>query len=459
MSPVSGEPATMKNPAPASPARPADQSAEPKHASPEHTPMSTTLMHTPPAAPSPAAQPARAEQPRPGRLRRATAGALVGLWVWAAFSEGFNPALVSLGELLMVPLSETSPWEPAAGALPLLWVSTLGACSAWLLQGTLSLIAAFHPALGLALRRSRVRVSLGSFKISGLDLNFSQGQADALYPLYIELRSRVTNHRLIKEHDGNQEHIGSLKPAFDSLYGLFATMRQAMRDAGPGGLPLLERAEGAEADPALKAIEAIDAKVRPFLSRWHPHFDQWQKTGLPERRWGQWEACREDLDLALTEVRALVAELDVVYGVPPSNDQTPTHEAGRALLDAMSKHDPDTTTPVGWGPEIDLAYVKLWHQLRAGLLQPGLDAEGVEKLALLAEAALVALPVIPPDVRLRVGERRPDDQMLSWCAALRQPQEPDQGFEDWIGGLIEYLGPRPGSTDQGPWSAAPKVSG
>ena len=394
-----------------------------------------------------------------GGARRAAGGALIGIWVWAAFSEGFNAALVALGELLLALLSGGSPWAPAAEALPIFWVLLLGAASAWALQGALGLIGSFHPALGQALRRSRVRVSLGSFKIGGVDVNISQGQADALYPLYVELRSRVSNHRLIKDHDEAQEHIGSLKPAFDSLYGLFATMRQAMRDAGPAGLPLLERADQTQGDPSLLAIEAVDACVRPFLSRWHPLFDQWQKTGLPERRWGQWAACRADLDLALAGVRALVAELDVVYGVRGASAPTPPAEAGRALLNQMSKHDPDATTAVGWGPEIDAAVVKVWHQLRAGLLRPGLDAEGVEQLASLAEAALVALPVIPPDVRLRVAERRPDAELLSWCAVLRRPQEDDQTDEEWIGGLIEDLGARPGSADRGPWQAARKVSG
>jgi hypothetical protein len=389
-----------------------------------------------------------------GGARRAVAGALVGLWGWAALSEGFSPALVSFGELLMAHWSGASPWAPAAEALPILWVSLLGAVSPWALQGALGLISDLHPALGQALRRSRVRVSLGSFKIGGVDVNFNQGQADALYPLYVELRSRVTNHRLIKDHDGAQEHIGSLKPAFDSLYGLFATMRQAMRDAGPAGLPLLERAEGAAAEPALKAIEAIDANVRPFLSRWHPHFDQWQKTGLPERRWGQWAACRADLDLALEGVRALVAELDVVYGVRAASAPKPAEEAGRRLLNAMSMQDPDLCTPVGWGAEIDAATVKLWRQLRAGLLQPGLDAEEVEKLAARADDILAALPFIPPDVRLREGERRPDEAILGWCTELRRPQAASESHGDWIQRLERALGPRPGSADNGPWQSA-----
>jgi hypothetical protein len=389
--------------------------------------------------------------------RRAVGGALIGLWGWAAFSEGFTPALVALGELLMAPVSGASPWAPAAEALPILWVSLLGAVSTWALHGALGLIGSVHPALGGALRRTRVRVKVGSIKLPGVgEVELSQGQADALHPLYVELRSRVANHRLVKEHDdGHKEHIGALRPAFDSLHRLFGVMREVMHAAGPSGQPLLDRTEGAKLDAAQQAIEAVDACVRPFLSRWHPHFDRWEKTGLPERRWGQWENCRNDLDLTLDAVRPLVAALDVVYGLRAADAPKPAEEAGSGLLKGFSKADPDLTTPVGWGAEIDAAYLKLWHQLRVGLLQPGLDAERVEKLAARADEVLAALPFIPPDARLREGERRPDEAILSWCTELRRLQQDDEGHDKWIARLEAALGDRPGSKDRGQWRSPP----
>jgi hypothetical protein len=46
------------------------------------------------------------------------------------------------------------------------------------------------------------------------------------------------------------------------------------------------------------------------------------------------------------------------------------------------------------------------------------DPSALAGLAELAKEALLALPPIPPDARLRVGERRPDVAMMAWLTLI-----------------------------------------
>lgn len=382
-------------------------------------------------------------------LVRFGAGALSGALIYLLFAEGSGAAALGLADLLLAPLSG-EPWLPGAeGARPLLVAGLFGALAALVYGPMLRVLSEVHPSLAGALRRMRLSLKGAQIHVGGVALNLTTDQVDALYPLYVELLTRVSNQSL-KRPSG--EHLGELKPAIDHLYATFATARGLLSAAGPAELSVgsVEGAPSAE----LLVVRALDGCIRPFLSRWHPHWDRWQRTGLPEARWPHREACRADLDETLKACRVVIDELGVFFGAKAEGGSA---ARGDALLAKFQPEDPATASPVGWGEAVDAAYLGLWRRLSVGAA----ELRGAGDLTALAEAAkeaLLSLPAIPPDARLRPGERRPDEVMLAWCTLLStllstQGAAPELELAAARAALIAALGPMPGADDRGAWPA------
>jgi hypothetical protein len=106
----------------------------------------------------------------------------------------------------------------------------------------------------MALKIRSVSVHL-PFGLGGIEMEVSEAEARAAWHLYVEYATRVTSHPLAPR-------AGSVMEALDSLYSLFATTRQVLREAGP------EVARGPESLGPL-AILILNQGVRPFLVRWH----------------------------------------------------------------------------------------------------------------------------------------------------------------------------------------------
>ena len=74
---------------------------------------------------------------------------------------------------------------------------------------------------------------------------------NAAWALYIELLTRITTQPLPIEH-------GDEKTALDSVYSLFATTREVIREHGPECINFTKI-----------AIVVLNQVIRPFTARWH----------------------------------------------------------------------------------------------------------------------------------------------------------------------------------------------
>ena len=113
----------------------------------------------------------------------------------------------------------------------------------------------------------------------------SEAEVRAAWQLYVEFSTRITAHPL-------EPAAGSVREALDSLYSLFGTTRQVLREAGP------EVADGPQALGPL-AIRILNEGIRPFVVSWHTELRKIEAGGAdelaPERR--------QEFDRQLAELR------------------------------------------------------------------------------------------------------------------------------------------------------------
>ena len=86
-----------------------------------------------------------------------------------------------------------------------------------------------------------------------LQMEWTPKAADknAAWALYIELLTRITTQPLPIEH-------GDEKTALDSVYSLFATTREVIREYGPECIHFTKI-----------AIVVLNQVIRPFTAKWH----------------------------------------------------------------------------------------------------------------------------------------------------------------------------------------------
>jgi hypothetical protein len=60
-----------------------------------------------------------------------------------------------------------------------------------------------------------------------------------------------------------------MREALNSLYSLFSTTRQVLREAGPGAGASCQSVGGI-------AIAVLNYGLRPFLTKWHPLLQEWE---------------------------------------------------------------------------------------------------------------------------------------------------------------------------------------
>lgn len=101
------------------------------------------------------------------------------------------------------------------------------------------------------------------FGIGSLELEADETERRAAWALYVQLVTRVAVQPLDEEH-------GLLREALNSLYALFEITRDVLITAGPD--------VGASPDSVGGiAIAVLNRGLRPFLSKWHPQLQSWEK--------------------------------------------------------------------------------------------------------------------------------------------------------------------------------------
>jgi hypothetical protein len=158
---------------------------------------------------------------------------------------------------------------------------------------------------------------LPTLKRVSLSLPFGMGQMEwepdtternAAWKLYVELVTRIS----VQQLDRRQ---GLMREALNSLYTLYPTTREVLREAGPEVGATRDSVGGI-------AIAVLNVGLRPFMTRWHPTLLEWEARRPPERSAAeherQWEyetAMRDELETLRGELAKYAEALAVIAGV------------------------------------------------------------------------------------------------------------------------------------------------
>jgi hypothetical protein len=161
------------------------------------------------------------------------------------------------------------------------------------------------------------RGSIAKLKKVTVGLPFGLGSAEweadstqrrAAWALYIELVTRVA----VQELDGDS---GLAREALNSLYTLFGTTREILREAGPD-VGVSKRSVGGV------AITVLNKGLRPFLSKWHPLLQIWESKRPEnlslkehEQSWIENKKLRKELSTLRQELAIYAEALEKIAGV------------------------------------------------------------------------------------------------------------------------------------------------
>jgi hypothetical protein len=130
----------------------------------------------------------------------------------------------------------------------------------------------------------------------------------AAWSLYVELVTRVAVQVLPQDQ-------GSLREALSSLYSLFNSTREILKEAGPD-------IGASTASVGGIAIAVLNRGIRPFLSQWHPALLDWESQkekgvspGDHERKWSKYAQLRSELDKLRLNLNSYAEGLATIAGV------------------------------------------------------------------------------------------------------------------------------------------------
>jgi len=125
---------------------------------------------------------------------------------------------------------------------------------------------------------SEVSVSL-PFGIGSAKWKADPAERNAAWSLYVELVTRIA----VQPLEGDQ---GLVREAMNSLYTMFSTTREILKQAGP-------KVGSSKSSIGGIAIAVLNNGLRPFLTKWHPLLQQWEvqrnKEISPQEHEKSWE--------------------------------------------------------------------------------------------------------------------------------------------------------------------------
>lgn len=153
----------------------------------------------------------------------------------------------------------------------------------------------------------KVSVSL-PFGIGSAEWEADPTERNAAWSLYIELVTRIAVQSLEVEQ-------GTVREAMNSLYSLFSTTREILKQAGPDVGASHNSVGGI-------AITVLNNGLRPFLSKWHPLLQTWEakrSTDVSlkehEKLWSEEPKLRQELELLRSNLEKYSDALADIAGV------------------------------------------------------------------------------------------------------------------------------------------------
>jgi hypothetical protein len=154
---------------------------------------------------------------------------------------------------------------------------------------------------------TKVSVSL-PFGIGSAEWETDPTERKAAWSLYVELVTRIAVQPL-------ESSEGLLREALNSLYSLFGTTREILKQAGPD--------VGASHDSVGGiAIAVLNNGLRPVLAKWHPLLQTWEAQREPnvspkehERNWSEEKQLRAELEALRQDLEQYAHALAIIAGV------------------------------------------------------------------------------------------------------------------------------------------------
>jgi hypothetical protein len=156
-------------------------------------------------------------------------------------------------------------------------------------------------------KATKLEVNL-PFKLGKLVFEPDEVQQKAAWELYVELTTRIAVEPLGKDE-------GLVREALSSLYRLFDITRDILRRAGP---------VVAMGDNSLGpvAIDVLNKGLRPFLAKWHPALQTYEKQRPDdisprehEDNWDHIREAREELENLRKELSIYADALAKIAGI------------------------------------------------------------------------------------------------------------------------------------------------
>lgn len=155
------------------------------------------------------------------------------------------------------------------------------------------------------LKKVSVRLPFG---IGAAEWEADPTERRAAWSLYIELVTRIAVQPLEVDQ-------GLVREALNSLYSLFGTTREILKQAGPNVGASRESVGGI-------AIIVLNNGLRPFLSKWHPLLQAWEAKRPDdlspkehEQNWSEEPKLREELAQLRRDLEQYANALAVIAGV------------------------------------------------------------------------------------------------------------------------------------------------
>ncbi len=153
----------------------------------------------------------------------------------------------------------------------------------------------------------KVSVSL-PFGMGGAEWEADSTERRAAWSLYVELVTRIAIQPL-------EEDQGLLRETLNSLYQLFPTTREILKEAGPS-------VGASQVSVGGIAIHVLNNGLRPLLAKWHPLLQAWEAQRPPtlspkehEQNWSEEPHLRTALELLREDLEQYAKALEVIAGV------------------------------------------------------------------------------------------------------------------------------------------------
>jgi hypothetical protein len=150
----------------------------------------------------------------------------------------------------------------------------------------------------------RLRVEdwrLEEVEISGVKFTSGGTQRRVAWRLFVEMTTRIATQPM-------QDHNGQESAALASLHHLFGLTRQVLAEMEPTPTASGETIE-------TFALNMLNSDLRPFLTKWHPLWEEFDRNGDKSKTWPQQAEFRVELKALQARIESRARGLAQIAGV------------------------------------------------------------------------------------------------------------------------------------------------